>query len=98
MRLTWRTWWRWSQRARRSSPPVVCERHEPLWPNSHPFEDILSAGCAAILCTGGLDVIRNEAWPFYRKKSGVRLGWELEEPQGPKGPAPPNHLVSGLPE
>ena len=23
--------------------------------------------------TGGLDVIRREAWPFYRKTSGVRL-------------------------
>ena len=26
-------------------------------------------------CTGGLDVIRNEAWPFYRTSSGVRLCW-----------------------
>ena len=40
---------------------------------------------AAILCTGGLDVIRKEAWPFYRTSSGVRLCWELEEPKGPKG-------------
>ena len=37
------------------------------------------------LCTGGLDVIRKEAWPFYRTSSGVRLWWELEEPKGPKG-------------
>jgi len=33
----------------------------------------------------GLDVIRKEAWPFYRTISGVRLYWELEEPKGPKG-------------
>ena len=26
-----------------------------------------------------------EAWPFYRTSSGVRLCWELEEPEGPKG-------------
>ena len=27
-------------------------------------------------------VIRKEAWPFYRTSSGVRLCWELEEPKG----------------
>ena len=37
-------------------------------------------------CTGGSDVIRKEAWSFYRTISGVRLCWELEEPKGPKGP------------
>ena len=37
------------------------------------------------LCTGGLDVIQKEAWPFYRTISGVRLCWELEEPKGSKG-------------
>ena len=64
---------------------LVCVRHEPLWPNSHPFEDTLLAGSAATLCTGGgLDVIRKEAWLSYRISSGVRLCWELEEPQGPK--------------
>jgi len=26
-----------------------------------------------------------DAWPFYRTISGVRLCWELEEPEGPKG-------------
>ena len=31
------------------------------------------------------DVIRKEAWSFYRTISGVRLSWELEEPKGPKG-------------
>ena len=36
-------------------------------------------------CTGGPDVIRKEAWPFYRTVSGVRLCWELKEPKGPKG-------------
>ena len=35
--------------------------------------------------TGGADVIRKEAWPFYRTISGVRLCWELENPKGPKG-------------
>ena len=54
-------------------------------PNSHPFEDYPSAGSAAILCTWGPDVIRKEAWSFYRTSSGVRLCWELEEPKGPKG-------------
>ena len=33
-----------------------------------------------VLCTEGLDVIRKEAWSFYRSISGVRLCWELEEP------------------
>ena len=42
-------------------------------------------GSAAILCTGGPDVIRKEAWPFYRTISGVRQCWELEQPKGPKG-------------
>ena len=42
------------------------------------------AGSAAILCTVGLDVIRKEAWPFYKTISGVRLCWVLEEPKGPK--------------
>ena len=41
------------------------------------------AGSAAILCAGGLDVIRKEAWPFYRTSSGDSLCWELEEPKGP---------------
>ena len=62
---------------------LVCVRHEPLWPNPHPFEDTLQPD-AAILCTVGPDVIRKEAWPFYRTGSGVRLCWELEEPKGPK--------------
>jgi hypothetical protein len=30
---------------------------------------------------GGPDVIRTEAWSCYIKKSGVRLWWELEEPE-----------------
>ena len=38
-----------------------------------------------LLCTGGLDVIRKEAWRFYRTSSGVRPCWELEQPKGPKG-------------
>ena len=63
---------------------LLSVRHAPLWPNSHPFEDTLLAGSAATLCTGGLDVIRKEAWSFYRTISGVRLCWELEEPEGPE--------------
>ena len=43
------------------------------------------AGSAAFFCIGGLDVIQKEAWPFYKTSSGVRLSWELEEPQGRKG-------------
>ena len=39
------------------------------------------------LCIRGPDVIRKEAWPFYRTISGVRLCWELEEPKGPKNVA-----------
>ena len=35
--------------------------------------------------SGELDVIRKEAWPFYRTISGVRLYWVLEEPRGPRG-------------
>ena len=38
-----------------------------------------------ILCTWGAYVIRKEAWPFYRTIFGVRLSWELEQPEGPKG-------------
>ena len=34
--------------------------------------------------TGGPDVIRKEAWRFYRTSSGVRLCWELKEPKGPQ--------------
>jgi len=61
--------------------PGVCMRHEPLWPRSYAR---LRIPVAAILCTGGADVIRREAWPFYRTISGVRLCWELKEPQGTK--------------
>jgi hypothetical protein len=43
------------------------------------------SGQREILCTGGLDAIRKEAWPSYRTSSVVRLCWELEEPKGPKG-------------
>ena len=33
---------------------------------------------------GGLNVIPKEAWLSCRSSSGVRLCWELEEPNGPK--------------
>ena len=62
---------------------LLCARHEPPGPNSHPFGVALLAGSAAILCAGGLDVIRKEAWSVYRIISGVRLCWELKEPKGP---------------
>ena len=48
-----------------------------------PDEGYPLAGSVAVLCTWGLDVIRNEAWPFYRTSSDVRLCWELEERKGP---------------
>ena len=51
----------------------------------HNLKDLKSIPAAAILCTGGPDVIRKEAWSFYRTISVVRICWELEEPKGPKG-------------
>ena len=39
------------------------------------------------------DVIRKEAWSFDRAISGVRLCWELEEPEGPKALANPCRLA-----
>jgi len=43
-----------------------------------PFERYFSR-----VVPGPFDVIRKEAWSFYRTSSGVRLYWELEEPKGP---------------
>ena len=57
-------------------PPYPHCPPQPTWPEL----PVLPAWC-----TGGLHVIRKEAWPFYRTSSGVRLCWELEEPKGPKG-------------
>ena len=45
----------------------------------------------AILCTGGPDAIRKEAWSYYRTSSGVRLCWGLAESRGPKGRPPCIH-------
>ena len=39
------------------------------------------SGSAAILCKGGLDVIRKEAWSFYRTTSGARLCWSSKNLQ-----------------
>ena len=62
------------------------EQDIPRHPGGQAGVDRLSlAGSAAILCTGGPDVIRKEAWPFDRTISGVRLWWELEEPEGLPG-------------
>ena len=40
--------------------------------------------------TGELDVIRKEAWPFYRMISSVRLCWEIEKSEGSQGMLPSN--------
>jgi hypothetical protein len=62
--------------------------HMPDWGYS------LAGFCHAPLYRGGgLDVIRKEAWPFYRTSSGVRLCWKLEEPKGPKGGQKPLDTV-----
>jgi len=71
----------------RGTPITISER------GSHPRSSLLGpihtrlritllAGSAAILCTGGPDTIRKNAWPFCRTISGVRICWELEEPKG----------------
>ena len=54
----------------------------------------LPPGHFLLLCTGGPDVMRKEAWPFYRTSSGVRLCWELEEPKRPKDPSWPSPPAS----
>ena len=46
-------------------------------PPTHPVVDL------RFWVTGGPDVIRKEACPFYKTISGVRLCWELEEPKRP---------------
>ena len=66
--------------------PGVCVRHEPPGPNSYarlkiPFSRFLPRSSVQ----GGLNVIRKEAWLFCKTSSGVRLYWELEEPEGPNG-------------
>ena len=33
-------------------------------------------------------MVRKKAWPFYRTISGVRLRWEIDEPEGLKGTHP----------
>ena len=55
------------------------ERGTPVY-----FEIYIRGGTQSVGYRG-LDVIRKEAWPFYRTSSGARLCWELEEPKGPKG-------------
>jgi len=56
----------------------VCVRHEPPGPNS--YARLRIPGCRDTL----YDVIRKEAWSFYKTIFDVRLCWELEEPEGPK--------------
>ena len=57
-----------------------------------PYERGTPVGLGQLLrsCRGG----GQEAWPFYRKKSGVRLCWELEEPKGPNAGGGPALLVA----
>ena len=50
-----------------------------------PIEDTVQP-VAALLCTGGPEGIRKEAWPFHRTISGVRLCWELKDLKEPKRP------------
>ena len=65
--------------------------------NLKDLKDLRLRGSSAILCTGGVDVIRKEAWPFYRTISDVRLCWVLEEPKGPKGTGVCDHTgVCGI--
>ena len=69
-----------------------------IWPQILPvFEDNLKdlspLACCRILFTGGPDVLRKEAWSFYRTSSGVCLYWEVEVPKGPKGPKDLNDLT-----
>ena len=45
--------------------------------------------------TGRPDVIRKEAWPFYRTISGVRLCEELEKPEGHRSFSPRSCQNSG---
>ena len=47
-------------------------------------QHVLRGVRVAVLALVVPDVIRKEAWSFYRTISGVRLCWELEEPKGPK--------------
>ena len=69
---------------------ILCiNERKPVLHTLKLLKNVSGTACiGSILCTGGPDVIRKEAWSFYRTISGVRLCWELEEPQGPKTPAP----------
>ena len=52
------------------------------------FEGFVILGTLKVHQGGGLDVIRKEAWSFYRTISSFRLCRELEKPKGPKGRSP----------
>ena len=55
------------------SAKAVCPIEDTLYAKAVcPIEDTLYP-VAAILCTWGPNVIRKEAWPFYRTSSVVRL-------------------------
>ena len=64
-----------------SSPVLLYGARSPSSAGAKPTRQSSLSSCSG---TGGPDVIRKEAWPFYRKISGVRLCEELEEPKGPK--------------
>ena len=46
---------------------------------------------------GAMNVIREESWLFCTTSSGVRLCWELEEPQGPNGESEAADAGAGVP-
>ena len=50
------------------------------------MNNVFESGDKSHVLITWVTLIRKEAWPFSRTSSGVRLRWELEEPQGPHGP------------
>ena len=66
----------------------------PYSPNTHRFAQNVPVGSdgphpllplRTVSGRARLGREQKEAWPFYRTISGVRLCWEREEPEGPKG-------------
>ena len=87
------------------SNPFACTLHLRLRGRGGDTDPPTDKVCAApvrspsflpILCAGGLDVIRKEAWSLYSTSSGDRLCWEFEEPKGPKGSLTPHHPLPQL--
>ena len=96
---------------RNLNPPCIYNGRptQPLRPNpgfsranSHPLSPFhLRRARPGPGSVRGLDVVRKEAWSFYRTISDVRLCWELEEPHRPHSlpfisfPFVPASLASG---